>query len=148
MYLAQEVAGATNRSLSPRAEAAHQIHEKAKAGCLRTLTADHRAKVLNIIAGFDNGTVTYEAAASAIGRLLNSDEVSAIQSQELSMIESVHAMEHPEHPQPSVNPPPINQGPPFTPEQAGGFLVRILGNPEAVSSAMRTVLPMPSATPH
>ncbi len=124
-------------------DVAHRIHETTKAACLQALTPDHRAKVLAIIASFDSGSTSYEAAGAAVAALLSSGEISAIGEQHSAMVDSFHTQMNPDGPTPYPNRPPF----PFDRTQAGAFLVGIVGNPGRVYSGMPR-LPIPSGNSH
>lgn len=139
------VADADRRPLSPAEVAAGRIHDAARAGCLGALSADHRVKAMAIIADFNAGKITLDAAGEAVAELLSNDEVEAISDQHQAMIDSFHDQEVQSH---QLAPSLVKMPPrPIGREQAGNFFVQFVGDVGVVFAQM-TPLPLPSASPN
>lgn len=133
----------TAREMQTARDIGKRVHDATEAGCLHALTPDHRVSVFAIIARFNNGDISYDAAGAAIAALLTGSEIHAIGAQHQLMIDTFHAQMHPNAPTPDPHRPPF----PFGRAQAGAFLVTTLGDPGRVSSATSN-MPMPSVAPH
>jgi hypothetical protein len=124
-----------------------RLHDAAKAGCLNALSRDHRAKALAIVADFNAGKITLDAAGAAVAELLSNSEVDAIGAQRRALVDGFHAAmaaARGETPDPNLSRmPPI----PIGREHAGSFFVETLGDPGVVF-AQETPLPLPSASPN